>query len=66
MSSSTKQQVNKAEWYEYQKVCRNCVLWQSEGNDTPMGVCTLTDTLKHEMQQSCSDLRFTVYDTEQR
>lgn len=66
MSSSMKQQVNKAEWHEYQKVCRNCVFWQSEGNDTPMGVCALTDTLKHEMQQSCSDLRFTVYDTEQR
>lgn len=60
-----RKQVNKAEWHEYQRICRNCVFWKpGEDADSPMGVCTITDIATHEAQQSCSDLRFLVYDAE--
>lgn len=62
-----KQQVNKAEWQEFQRVCHNCVFWKPDSDvESATGVCTLTDTLKHEAQPACTDLRFTVYDKEQR
>lgn len=60
-----KQQVNKAEWHEFQKVCHNCVFYQPD-DESAMSVCTLTDTLRHEAQPACTDLRFIVYDTERR
>lgn len=59
-----KQKVNKAEWHEYRRICRNCVFWRAEDDNTALGVCALTDTLTYEMRKACNDLRFTVYDTE--
>lgn len=61
-----KQQVNKAEWHEYKKVCRNCAFWQADGPDTATGICSITDNETDEGREACSDLRFSVYDTEQR
>lgn len=60
------QQPNKAEWHEFQKVCRNCLFWQAYDPDTASGICTLTDNETSEGQEACNDLRFTVYDTEQK
>lgn len=57
-----RQPPNKSNWHEFRKICHNCVFWQPDSDDTPTGVCLLTDNTAYEGLEACNDLIFIVYE----